>query len=211
MSTTSTPVQAPSTARQRTAIKRPRLIRQASAWLPGRAPEPLPLQDLEQSDAIRWVDIYGGDPDGAGVLALLAPICRGTLKHKMVRDLITPKRFASGGRYGDSPVTISSAFRIRHLQPGADEGVPAGADGITSVFEPVQLLVGDDWLLSCWHPPRVFRGLGDPMDVTDDSSSGLYLAVAERWTTSKADSAAGLAGLVRRQLASGNGYRPPIT
>ena len=130
------------------------LIRQASAWLPGRAPEPLPLQDLEQSDAIRWVDIYGDAEDGAGVLALLAPICRGALKHRMVRDLITPKRFATGGRYGDSPVTLSSGFRIRHLQPGADEGAPVGADGVTSVFEPVQLLVGDDWLLSCWLPPR---------------------------------------------------------
>ena len=78
------------------------------------------------------------------------------------------------------------------------------------MFEPVQLLVGNDWLLSCWHPPRVFRGLGDPVDVTDDSSSGLYLAVAQRWTTSNVDSAEDLAGLVRGQLASGNGYRPPI-
>ena len=51
----------PSAAGGGAAVKRPRLIRQASAWLPGRAPEPLPLQDLEQSDAIRWVDIYGGD------------------------------------------------------------------------------------------------------------------------------------------------------
>ena len=76
-----------------------------------------------------------------------------------------------------------------------------GADGVTSVFEPVQLLVGDDWLLSCWLPPRVFRGLGDPVDATDDSSNGLYLAVAQRWATSGGDSAEDLAGLVRAQLA----------
>ena len=76
-----------------------------------------------------------------------------------------------------------------------------GADGVTSVFEPVQLLVGADWLLSCWLPPRVFRGLGDPVDATEDSSSGLYLAVAEHWATSNVDSAEDLAGLVRRQLA----------
>src|SRR5947207_15856934 len=106
--TTSQRVEQPSATRLRSRAKRPRLIRQASAWLPGRAPEPLPLQDLEQSDAIRWVDIYGGDLDTGEVLALLAPICRGKLKEKMVRDLITPERFASGGRYGDSPVAISS-------------------------------------------------------------------------------------------------------
>jgi hypothetical protein len=208
--TTSTPVEQPSAARPRSRVRRPRLIRQASAWLPGRAPEPLPLQDLEESNAIRWVDIYGGDLDGGEVLALLSPICRGALKHRMVRDLITPERFASGGRYGDSPVAISSAFRIRHLQPGTDEGAPVGADGVTSVFEPVQLLVGDDWLLSCWLPPRVFRGLGDPVDATEDSSNGLYLAVSKRWVTSGSDSAEDLASLARRQLAAANGYRTPI-
>jgi hypothetical protein len=208
--TTSTPREHSSAARPRSRVKRPRLIRQTSAWLPGRAPEPLPLQDLEGSHAIRWVDIYGGDLQTGEVLALLAPICRGTLKKKMVRDLITPKRFASAGRYGDSPVAISSGFRIRHLRPGSDDGMTLGADGITSVFEPVQLLVGDGWLLSCWHPSRVFRGLGDPLDTTEDTSSGLYLAVAQRWVTTKADSAEDLASLVRRQLAIAAGLRPPI-
>jgi hypothetical protein len=210
--TTSRRVEQPSGARRWDRVKRPRLIRQASAWVPGRAPEPLPLQDLEVSAAVRWVDIYGGELSGGEVLALLGPICRGQLKDKMVRDLITPKRFASasGGRYGDSPVVISSAFRIRHLQPGTNGNVPAGADGVTSVFEPVQLLVGHNWLLTCWLPPRVFRGLGDPLDAVDESSSGVYLAVAERWPTSNADSAEDLASLVRRQLAVAAGLRPPI-
>ena len=208
--TTSTPVERPNAARPRSRVRRPRLIRQASAWLPGRAPEPLPLQDLEESNAIRWVDIYGGDLEGGEALALLAPICRGALKHKMVRDLITPKRFSHGGHYRDSPVAMSSAFRIRHLQPKPDEGMALGAGGVTSVFEPVQLLVGADWLLSCWLPPRVFRGLGDPVDPTEDSSNGLYLAVAQLWPTSSADTAEGLAALVRRQLAAAAGYRTPI-
>jgi hypothetical protein len=186
------------------------LIRQASSWLPGRSPEPLPLQDLEVSEGIRWVDIYGGDLARGDVLALLAPICRGKLKEKMVRDLITPERFASGGRYGDSPVAISSAFRIRHLHRGTNGSLNVGGNGVTSVFEPVQLLAGDGWLLSCWLPPRVFRGLGDPVDPTEDSSNGLYLAVAQLWPTSSADTAEGLAALVRRQLAAAAGYRTPI-
>jgi hypothetical protein len=208
--TTSQRVERPSTARPRSRVKRPRLIRQASAWLPGRSPEPLPLQDLEGSDGIRWVDIYGGDLARGDVLALFAPICRGKLKDKMVRDLITPERFASGGRYGDSPVAISSAFRIRHLHRGTNGSLNVGGKGVTSVFEPVQLLAGDGWLLSCWLPPRVFRGLGNPVDATEDSSNGIYLAVAQRWPTSSADSAEGLAALVRRQLAAASGYRPPI-
>ena len=142
MSTTaSRRVERPSGTRRPSGVKRPRLIRQASAWLPQRAPEPLPLQDLEQSDALRWVDIYGGDLGNGEVLALLAPICRGELTAKMVRDLITPQRFAVGGSYRDSDVMITSGFRIRHLGSGAngseadgtaqrqpDLGLRAGAD-----------------------------------------------------------------------------------
>jgi hypothetical protein len=189
--------------------RRPRLIRQASAWVPQCPPEPLPLQDLEESDALRWVDIYGGDLSNGEVLALLAPIARGQITEKMVRDLITPQRFAVGGSYRHSDVAITSGFRIRHLRSATNGSqTTSGHDG-TSVFEPVQMLVGDDWLLSCWLPPRVFRGLGHPVHVADDSSSGLYLNVAKRWPTSNARNANGLAKLVRHELG-GAGYRPPI-
>jgi hypothetical protein len=194
----------------------PRLIRQTSVWQPHRAPEPLPLQDLEYAEGIRWVDIYGGMLGISEVLALLAPICDGELTAKMVRDLITPKRFAAGGSYRDSEVMITSGFRIRHLHSDANGGDPTNGNGaaggtrVASIFEPLQLLVGDDWLLSCWHPPRVFRGLSEPVQVADDSSSGLYLSVAKRWPTSNASDAAGLAKLVRRELAVAAGYRPPI-
>lgn len=198
--------------------RRPRLIRQASAWVPHRSPEPLPLQDLEFCDGVRWVDIYGGVLGISEVLALLAPVCDGRLNQRMVRDLITPKRFAVGGGYRDSEVVVTSGFRIRHLS--SDANGSDGANGnesratnghpVASVFEPVQLLVGDDWLLSCWHPPRVFRGLSDPVHVADDSSSGLYLGVAKRWPTSNETDAPGLARLVRRELAVAAGYRPPI-
>jgi hypothetical protein len=200
----------PGRAGRQTRVKRPRLIRQASAWLPQQAPEPLPLQDLEQSEALRWVDIYGGDLRNGEVLALLAPICRGQLTEKMVRDLIIPQRFAAGGSYRDSDVVITSGFRIRHLHSGTNGSEATSGHGGPSVFEPVQMLVGDDWLLSCWLPSRVFRGMGDPVHVADDSSSGLYLAVAKRWPTSNARGADGLAKLVRHELSGAAVYRPPI-
>ena len=211
MSTTaSRRVEQPSGVPRPGGVKRPRLIRQASAWVPQRAPEPLPLQDLEESDALRWVDIYGGDLSNGEVLALLAPVCRGGLTEKMVRDLITPQRFAAGGSYRDSDVVVMSGFRIRHLRSGTDETEATNGDGSPSVFEPVQMLVGDDWLLSCWLPARVFRGMGDPVPVADDSSSGLYLAVAKRWPTSNASTAEDLAKLVRRELSGSAVCRPPI-
>jgi hypothetical protein len=125
----------------------------------------------------------------------------------MVRDLITPKRFAVGGSYRDSEVIITSGFRIRHLDSDTTNG---NGHPVASVFEPLQILVGDDWLLSCWLPARVFRGLCDPVHVADESSSGLYLAVAKRWPSSGAMDAPGLVKIVRRELAVAAGYRQPI-
>ncbi len=155
---------------------------------------------------MRWVDIYGGGLEKGELLALLNPICRGQLTDRMARDLITHKRFATGGGYRKSEVVLTSAFRVRHLRRDPERS--SGGD-LTSVFEPIQLLVGEDWLLSCWHPPRVFHGLGDAGDNGDDSSNGLYLDIARRWPATHAKSAKDLAALVQRQLAIANGYRNP--
>lgn len=187
--------------KQRSRVRRPRLIRQASAWQPGRDPEQLPLQDLEQSDAIRWVDIYGGGLCGADVLGLLNPICRGALSERMAHDLITPERYPAGGRY-DERVGITAAFQVR-------TDVRRSDGRVSSVFEPVELLVGYDWLITCWLPPRVFRG---PSDATEDAgslSNGLYLSVAERWAYDGGETAEDLANLVRGELAIACGYRQP--
>jgi hypothetical protein len=73
--------------------------------------------------------------------------------------------------------------------------------GEASLFEPVRLLVGDDWLISWWHAPRVFRGLASGIDHRDEASAELYRAVAAAWPTSGGKTAADLACTARRQLA----------
>ena len=112
---------------------RRRLIRQASAWLPKRRPQPTRLQDLERSEAIRWVDLYGGALRDSEAHALLDPVCRGELGPRMVRDLVTPGRYPATRSYGVGSISITAAFRARHLRPGTN---------LTSVFEPVHLLPG---------------------------------------------------------------------
>ena len=111
---------------------------------------------------------------------------------------------------------MTSGFRIRHLDAtnGSEAANGNGrkvANGhpVASIFEPLQMLVGQDWVLSCWLPLGSSAAC-DPVHVADESSSGLYLAVAKRWPTSNATDAAGLVKLVRRELAVAAGYRPPI-
>lgn len=158
------------------------------------------LQELEQSQAIRWVDLFAGDLQNGEALALLGPICHGELTARMARDLVTSRRFPAGRRYPGTQVSITAAFRTRHLQ-GEQHGV------VTSVFEPMHLLIGSDWLLTCWLPPRVFRGDSAALDEAVDDGEALYRAVAETWSETDGETAEDLAGLVRRELAVAAGYR----
>ena len=174
----------------------PRLIRQASAWRPARHPQPVGLQELEESTAIRWVDLDGGDLRYSEAQALLNPICDGELTPWVVGDLIGADRFPVADGFNDARVSVIPAFRTRHLQ--TDQGV-------TSVFEPVRLLVGNRWLLSCWLPPRVYRGLRTEGVGPDQGSDQLYGAVAEAWVANGGESAADLAETVRAQLAVTDG------
>jgi hypothetical protein len=169
------------------------LIRQASAWLPARHPQPAGLQELEGSTAIRWVDVYGGDLRRSEAQALLNPVCDGELTPWMIRDLIGADRRPFADGYNGARVSVVSAFRTRHLQDGG---------GVTSMFEPVRLLVGTGWLLGCWYPPRVYRGLRTDGAAVDQESDQLYAAVAEAWIAHGGESAADLAETVRAELAT---------
>ena len=176
------------------------MIRQASSWAPAEDPRPARLQDLEGSAAIRWVDLYGGDLRDSEALALFDPVCRGQLRPRMIRDLVTPGRYPATRDYDAGRVAITSAFRTRELR---EEGGAA-----TSVFEPVHLLAGDGWLLSCWLPPRVYRGTGTAWDSEDETSQELYRAVARTWLDSGGETARDLAEAVQGELATTSGYRP---
>jgi hypothetical protein len=188
------------TAGRRPSDKRP-LIQQSSAWLPEQRPQPTRLQDLERSDAIRWVDLYGGTLRDSDAHALLNPVCHGELNPRMARDLVAPARYPATRSYGIGRISISAAFRTRHLQRAA---------GVTSVFEPVHLLAGDDWLVSCWLPPRTYRGLAAEVIHSQQSSDELYGAVAEAWFDDGGETAADLVETVHRELAVACGQDPPI-
>jgi hypothetical protein len=176
------------------------LIRQASAWRPGAAPEQLPLQDLESAEAIRWVDLRGDGLSPAEIAALLEPVCHGELTPRMARDLVTPSRYPAGRAYGAGEVAITAGFSIRRT----------GDDSPAAVFDPVHILVGPDWLITCWLPPRPIRTEAQQAREPGPDAGGLYESVAENWQRTEGEDASELADLVRRELAIACGYRPRI-
>jgi hypothetical protein len=171
-----------------------RLIRQASAWLPSRTPTPAPLQDLEHVDAVRWVDLNGQGLGISEAIALLDPVCQGQLRAGLVEGLIGRGQSGANSENAKNGASLSSAFRVRHVH---------GEDGRrASLFEPLRLLAGADWLISCWLEPRVYRGMaatGEP--AADGIDENLYLAVASGWLRERSSTAGELARLVRGELS----------
>jgi hypothetical protein len=119
----------------------------------------------------------------------------------MVRDLITPARYPAGRSYDAGRIAITAGFRTHH--------VPREDGEVTSFFEPVHLLAGEDWLLSCWLPPRVYRGLEEEPTDADDAADELYRAVAGAWPGGGGESAADLAEAAHRELAAASGHGTP--
>jgi hypothetical protein len=148
------------------------------------------------------VDFDGGALGDSDAVALLNPVCAGQLTPRMARDLITPARYPAGRSYDAGRIAITAAFRTRHVSRDRGE--------VTSVFEPIHLLAGDDWLLTCRLPPRVYQGLDGQTGDEEAPANELYLAVAAAWRESGGETAADLAEAVHRELAGASDYRASI-
>ena len=101
---------------------------------------------------------------------------------------------------------MTAAYLVRHLQPVTGE---TSAGPVASVLKPVQLLIGDGWLLSTWLPSRLFRGSSTALtaDCDGDDPDRLYLAAASSWPGSGGGTADDLAELIRRELEVASGHR----
>jgi hypothetical protein len=170
-------------------------------------PSSMSLADLEDAPGVRWVDVDHSELHTARALGALNRVCDGMLTQRMARDLATPRRFPAAGSYGPTEIRMTAAFLVRHLQPAAAEGT--GAEPVVSVLKPVQLLIGQGWVLSAWLPSRPFRGSSAALkaDCDGDDPDRLYLAVAASWPSSGGDTSEDLAGLIRRELEVASGHR----
>jgi hypothetical protein len=167
----------------------------------------MPLAELEDAAAIRWVDIRHSELHTPRSLGILNQVCDGALTQRMARDLAAPRRFPAAGTYEPTTVRMTAAFLVKHLQVDVEGDASVGP--VASVLKPVQLLVGDGWLLSTWLPARLFRGSSAALDADcgGDDPERLHLAVSASWPECGCATAEGLAELIRRELEVASGHR----
>lgn len=146
-----------------------------SVWRKGNPGEEcsLPLPSGARADGdILWFDVDApSSPDDVEARAIsvtsqLSPWCPG-LDVEMMRDLLREDSQPKVETYGDdhgSVRGVSVVAAIAREVRGKDDD----RDGVGEqvVFQLVELLVGDGWIASCWHPSRICGGVdGDRLDT----------------------------------------------
>ena len=139
------------------------------------------------------------------VLQVMQPHCNGLLTLEMVKDLLTAD---------PHPELDATDKKVRRLSTigaklAGEEDVPEGGESLAGSLEfaPVEYLIGDGWLIICWHN---FTNV-----ETEVSSRGVgtlreqvVQRVEEQWVAADARTAGDLAALVTIELASQ--YRVPL-
>jgi hypothetical protein len=175
-------------------------------WAPGHGPEPAGLDQPGGPDGICWIDLDitragAGAPE---LLRLIGPLCGGQLEREMLDDLLNCHRRSEDRSYGDDEeVRLAVAVEVETREAsgaGAEPGMPAEVRML--VAQPVGILAGDGWLITCWHRRQAYEGamrVGPPTDPKPHAD--VEAAVAKRWRPGPGATAGDLGVLILSELA----------
>jgi uncharacterized membrane protein len=153
-----------------------------------------------QTERFPWFELACGSDRAEPVLDVLAEYCPG-LTMGMLDDLLTPDDQPAGHSYADGDIRLASSFSVVAQRPGdgAERGTPLGVGVL--VFQPVELLAGGDWMITCWHPRRVFQGATKLEERPAGDSDAVHRAVEQRWRQSQRGGPGDLGVSVMHELA----------
>ncbi|HYQ78329.1 MAG TPA: CorA family divalent cation transporter [Solirubrobacterales bacterium] len=150
-----------------------------SIWRQDGTSEVIGLKQLTDATGLIWFEFACGVDEAEAVLATVGKRCPG-LTEAMLRDLLTPDEKPEGQRYDDD-IRLASSFSVEARRPEkqVDRGTPQGVGVLR--FQPVELLAGESWLVTCWHPRRIFQGSKKVDEQSPGEVEDLREAVAARW------------------------------
>lgn len=161
---------------------------------------------------IRWIDIDACDLDLSDhesrdraaelLLPALNAHCGGMLELDMVIDVLEVADRREGEHYSEGGIRSVSSFRAcAERQTEEIDGRRRGVGGLL-VFEPVELLANERWLITCWHRPQLFEGSTQLREVPPARSHDvLTAAVSSRWQRGAGKTAGDLGASVLLELA----------
>jgi hypothetical protein len=178
----------------------PSWLRQVSLWHADERPGSCALQQVGETPGFPWFELVCGVSEAAEVFAALRGHCPG-LTLEMLEDLLTPDDLPDGKPYAGA-IQLASTFSIdweRDDEVPAERGTPRKVGRL--IFQPVEIIAGGEWLISCWHPTRTFDGTGKVDGGPRGSSEAAFRGVVECWCQGRQGSPADLGVAVMHELA----------
>ena len=153
----------------------------AKLWRPDEQPITLSMdQAATTSDGVLVLPVEAPLGVAEEVHRRLERICGDQLTLEMVSDLLDPDELPEVKQFGEGGLLRKvSSFGVRSLSQDMDRN-----SGL--VFDPIEFLAGDGWLICHWQGCKTYRiGLADP-DLSDAEPllrDGIEEEVARRWLT----------------------------
>lgn len=180
----------------------PQWLRRASLWTRDGRPAACALDEVRDGRGFPWFELVCGVGETSEVFEALRDKCPG-LTTAMLEDLLTPDDLPDGKPYGDGGIELASTFSVvadrDEDEAPAERGTPQRVGRLT--FQPVELIAGDDWLISCWHPTRTFAGSEKVAEGPAGDAEVVFRGVVERWHRGRHGSPADLGVAVMHELA----------
>jgi hypothetical protein len=171
-------------------------IRSATYWQQGQAPTG---PGDEVPAAIPWFDLISNS-NAEELLPQLSKPCPG-LTGEMLDDLLTPDDRPEGVTYAGGRIKLASTFAVdaRRLEQKRERGKAMRSGAL--LFQPVELLASDEWLLTCWHPIRTFAGAEKVAEGAPGPSDVVARDVVEEWGRLREPGGGDLGILIMERLA----------
>jgi hypothetical protein len=169
-------------------------------WISGEMPREAHLSELPSPFDILWFDVTGQAHPGT-LFELLHPYCPG-LEREMIEDLLSPDDLPEGKRWHGGTVRLASSFAVYPPDVLDAEGSKPDHLSPHAVYQPVELVAGDGWLVTRWHDACQYCGaerVGDPLAPLPHEE--IVEAIAQRWVSGKVGNAGDLGVSVMHELA----------
>ena len=157
-----------------------------SHWRPGELPTRAHLGEQLPSGAVAWFDVDAATADAERIHPLLENQLGSEVTIDLVTDLLAADELPQVRQIG--AIRVLSAFSVNAVELETDAGDENATKAGELLYEPVEFLVGPNWIVTCWQGDDTIRP-----DLVEN--------VTERWRYGSFQTAGDLALLVLRELA----------
>jgi Mg2+ and Co2+ transporter CorA len=168
-------------------------------WLPGEPGRERPLLETAPSEGPLWIDLDVGHTEPDVAFGALEPLCPGLTPETLAELFIVDPR-PKVSEHAGGELRFVSAFSVHAEESELRGGDPDVSKAGALVFQLVEILCGDGWLITCWHRSKRYEGAEEIAEGPPRGHDDVYRRVGRRWSQERLETAGDIATLVLFEL-----------